>query len=52
MYLKNILIAGLFIVMGIGLSSCEKDYVPTEVKTTDILTDVNPQTGEIGRAHV
>lgn len=46
MYLKNILIAGLFIAMGIGLSSCEKDYVPTEVKTTDILTDVNPQTGK------
>lgn len=45
MILKNFLYLSLFFVLGFGMSSCEKEYVPTVAKTTDILTDVNPQTG-------
>ena len=44
--LKRIFYPVILIVFGLLIVSCEKEVEPIEAKTTDILTDANPQTGK------
>ena len=44
--LKRIFYPVILIVFGLFIVSCEKEVEPIEAKTTDILTDANPQTGK------